>query len=206
MRKINKGAEPSTLTTWKRQHRQHQYTDLTADIRQVIRKQCVEEQFFLCAYCCVSITNNPASCHNEHLDSQDKAPKKTLDYGNIIASCNTNNQCGAAHKAQHLPFTPLMDACETELKFYLTGRIKGLTPRANEVIEMLNLNNRLLVETRKQLVEALIYEMGEDPKTIDVLDDELLDVLLDDMYPSTVACLRPFSPVLANVLKGWLSV
>ena len=206
MRKINKGIEPNALAIWKRQHPQHKYADLTADIRQAIRKQCIEEQFCLCAYCCASIKNTPASCHNEHLDAQNKAPQKTLDYGNMVASCNTNNQCGKAHKTQPLLLTPLMNACETELKFYLTGRVKGLTPRANDAITVLNLNNPALIETRKQLVEALIYEMREDPKSIEVLDDDLLEVLLEDMYLLGKECLRPFSPVLANILKGWLSL
>jgi uncharacterized protein (TIGR02646 family) len=206
MRKINKETEPSTLTIWKRKHPQSQYADLTATIRQAIRKQCIEEQFCLCAYCCALIKNNPISCHNEHLDAQDKAPQKTLDYDNMVASCNANNQCGKAHKSQPLSLTPLMNACETELKFYLTGRVTGLTPRADKAIIVLNLNHPALVETRKQLVDALIYEIGEDPKDIEVLDDYLLEVLLEDMYLSGKEYLRPFSPVLVNMIKGWLSV
>ena len=206
MRKINKGTDPHTITIWKRKHPQHTYADLTATIRQDIRKQCVEEQFCLCAYCCASIKNTPASCHNEHLDAQGNAPQKTLDYGNMVASCNANNQCGKAHKNQPLSLTPLMNACETELKFYLTGRVKGLTPRADNAITVLNLNHPALVETRKQLVEALIYEMGEEPKNIVVLDDDLLEVFLYYMCLLGEECLRPFSPVLVNIVKSWLSV
>ncbi len=59
----------------------------------------------------------------------------------IVASCNTPNQCGDAHKSQHLPLTPLMTECETELRFKISGRVEGLSDRAADTIRVLNLGD-----------------------------------------------------------------
>ena len=155
MRTISKGAEPCCLTAWKRKNTHGAYDDLDKTeegkvVRAKIRDYALNEQFYLCAYCCQQIKEINA-CHNEHLEAQKLNPKCTLDFSNIVASCNTPNQCGDAHKSQHLPLTPLMTECETELRFKISGRVEGLTDRAAVTIRVLNLgddekNNRALIE------------------------------------------------------------
>jgi len=208
MKKINKGAEPESLVLWKRRNRNKRYQDVNSEIRQDIRKACVFEQFYLCAYCCVKIDADNHSCHNEHVEAQNIAPNRTLDYNNIVASCNTNKQCGYSHASKNLSLTPLMDECESEFKFYINGKVKGLSERAKKSIDILNLGdeeqkNRYLIETRKHLIEALIYEKGENPGDIQLLDDELIDILIDDISQPKDFKLVPFSPVLVNILRGW---
>jgi len=208
MQIINKGKEPLSLTAWKKKHKGMRYSDLPAKERLDIREACLLEQFYLCAYCCSSIGESDQSCHNEHVESQDSAPNRTVDFFNIVASCNKSKQCGIAHKAQHLPLTPLMLECEVELKFYLNGLVEGLTDRAKEAIRVLNLGdkeqlNRSLIETRKQLVEALLYQQGENPGDIEILDDDLLEIIIQDLKVPENSRLMPFSPVLINILKGW---
>ncbi len=211
MRKINKREEPCDLREWKRHHPRGRYNDLPAPERQVIRASCISEQFGLCAYCCRDITVD--SAHNEHLQAQRLAQNNTVDFNNIVASCNTRNQCGEAHKHDILPLTPLMDECETELKFYLSGRAEGVTQRARDTIRVLNLgdtpqHNRALIERRKQMVDNLIYEHGENPDNIQLLEgeDELLEILIDDLQrPDNNYQLQPFAPVLVNILRHWLA-
>ncbi|KAF1024841.1 MAG: hypothetical protein GAK37_03010 [Pseudomonas sp.] len=86
MRKIIKGDEPPTLTQWKRANPQGRYQDLTHEQRSPIRQACIEEQHGLCAYCCHAITLD--SSHNEHVEAQDGAQNRTVDFSNIVASCN----------------------------------------------------------------------------------------------------------------------
>lgn len=208
MKKINKGSEPESLALWKRRNRNKRYQDVNSDIRQDIRKACVSEQFYLCAYCCAEIDADNHSCHNEHVEAQYIAPNRTLDYNNIVASCNTNKQCGHSHASKDLPLTPLMDECESEFKFYINGKVKGLSERAKKSIDILNLGdeeqkNRYLIETRKRLIESLIYEKGEKPGDIQLLDDELIDILINDISQPKDFKLVPFSPVLVNILRGW---
>jgi uncharacterized protein (TIGR02646 family) len=207
MRTISKGFEPNSLTAWKRANPHKQYTDLDADIRQDIRHQTLKEQCYLCAYCCQQI-QDISVCHNEHIEAQKLNPKRTLDFSNIVASCNTPNQCGAAHESQHLPLTPLMPECETELRFKISGRVEGLTDRSITTIQVLNLgdhekNNRALIEKRKQLSNALLWANGIDPD--DGLEDEdLLKMLIDDLSQPPQGQLEPFAPVVINILQSWL--
>ena len=143
LRKIIKGAEPTSLRAWKRNNpnkRYHQIPNQDFNVRQDIRKQSLEEQFYLCGYCCQQITDH-TQCVNEHVEAQDISPNRTLDFTNIIASCKRAKQCDDAHKSQALPLTPLMDECETELRFKISGRVEGTTDRAQETVRVLNLGD-----------------------------------------------------------------
>lgn len=205
MRKIHKGKEPESLGQWKRGNPGKRYNDLPYAQRQAIREACLEEQFGLCAYCCHAIAIDTA--HNEHADAQDSAPNRTMDFSNIVASCNHPNQCGNAHKSQPLALTALMDECETELKFYLSGAVEGLTPRAVGAIKVLNLgdtrkNNLALFNTRKTLIESLLFTQCIEPSELKIESDEVLSILLEELQlPDQDNRLQPFSPVLVNVLR-----
>lgn len=209
MRTISKGDEPSDLTTWKRRNSHGNYEQLTEDIRRVIRQHALDEQFYLCAYCCQRIQDIDA-CHNEHVEAQNLSPERTLDFSNIVASCNTPNQCGNAHGSKHLPLTPLMVECETELQFKMSGRVVGLSDRANVTIHVLNLGdhekyNRALIEKRKQLSNALLWKNDINPDE-GLEDKELLEKLIADLSQpqQDQAQMEPFTPVVINILKNWL--
>ncbi|MCT4500180.1 TIGR02646 family protein [Pseudomonas sivasensis] len=205
MRKITKGDEPAALTQWKRKHPTGSYLDLSAEERTRIRQACVEEQHGLCAYCCHEITSD--SAHNEHVEARESAPHRSLDFSNIVASCNRSKQCGRAHAHKVLPLTSLMDECETELKFYLSGRVEGLSPRAVTSIQVLNLgdcreNNRALFGARKSILDALLYDSGMEGDDLEVADFDLLTLLKEELeQPDTNNRLKPFSPVLVNVIR-----
>ncbi len=139
MRKIDKGAGPQSLMQWKRHHQNSTYKDLPSVERQDIRSSCLEDQFYLCAYCCQSITGKNNDCMNEHVVTRSIAPNRSLDFSNIVASCTTPRQCDAAHKLQPFALTPFMNECETEFKFKISGRVEGLTDRAIETIKVLKL-------------------------------------------------------------------
>ncbi len=103
-----------------------------------------------------------------------------------------------------------MDECETELKFYLSGLVKGHTDRANTSIEALNLghteeSNRGLVGARKALVDALIYTQNLTPDELQYEDEDFLGLLLEDLQTPDAGRLLPFSPVLINVIRHLLT-
>jgi len=209
VREISKRDEPALLTAWKHVNPHARYRDLPARERREIRIACIAEQFGLCAYCCQSIGVDAA--HNEHVDAQDTAPNRTLDCSNIVASCQTPNQCGHGRGTQFLPLTPLMAECETELKFYLSGRVEGLTERAKTSISALNLgdtqeSNRGLIGRRKALVEAILFSELLDPAGLVAEDDDLLAMLMDNLLtPDDDQRLQAFSPVLVNVIRHYLA-
>ncbi|WP_228016425.1 HNH endonuclease family protein [Leptolyngbya ectocarpi] len=206
---ISKGVEPTSLTTWKQKNPHGNYNQLPDNIRRDIRDQALKEQFYLCAYCCQRIVDIDA-CHNEHLEAQSLNYLRSLDFANIVASCNTRNQCGIAHKSQPLPLTPLMKECEIELKFKISGRVEGLTEQARMMIQVLNLgnhekNNRSFIQKRKQLSDALLWKSGVNPGE-ELENEELLELLIAELAEPEQGKLEPFAPVVINILKGWLQV
>ena len=207
MQKLTKGQEPNSLTLWKRQNPHKRYNQLGNDntVRKDIRQQSLDEQYYLCGHCCQAL-KGIENCHNEHVEAQDINPNRTLDYSNIIASCNTNKQCGDAHKSQLLPLTPFMDESETELKFKLSGRVEGLSDNAIEAIRVLNLgdteqHNKSLIEKRKQLIHSLLLINGIDEG---VEDNELIEMVIDGISQPINGKLEAFAPVTVNVLKQWI--
>ena len=211
LRKITKGEEPASLGRWKRNNpnkRYHQIQNQDSNVRQDMREQSLEEQFYLCGYCCQHITDH-TQCVNEHVEAQGINPNRTLDFNNIIASCKKLSQCDDAHKSQPLPLTPLMDECETEIRFKLSGRVEGVTERSRDAIRVLNLgdherHNKILVEKRKQLISTMLFPNGVD--AIDDPDDpELTEMLIEDISTPRDGKLESFSPVLVNVLRQRIS-
>jgi len=210
LRKIHKQQEPVSVTAFKRTKPHARYQNLSEVERRDIRLTCTAEQFYLCAYCCQSISGTNEDTMNEHVEAQKLAPNRTLDFNNIVASCRTSKQCDAAHDSQVLPLTPLMDECETELKFKISGRVEGLTQRAIDTIQVLNLgdneqNNKALIEKRKYLSESLLWSNGIDPNE-GLEDDELLQSIINDLLTPQNGKLESFAPVVANILKNWIAV
>ena len=209
MRKIIKGKEPESLLAFKLSNPTERYNYLDSSHRQDIRSHCAAEQFYLCAYCCQQITGFARDTMNEHVEAQHIAPNRTLDFTNIVASCKTKNQCDDSHRAQTLPLSPLMDECETELKFKISGRVEGISHRAKETIRVLNLgdherSNKSLIEKRKQLSDSLLWTNGIDPgKGLE--GEALLLSVIDDLLDTSSGTLPPFAPVVANILRNWIT-
>ncbi|WP_335955138.1 hypothetical protein [Acinetobacter guillouiae] len=209
MQKINKQNEPVILTTFKQVNPHANYSKLTYAERQAIRQSCTIEQYYLCAYCCQEITGERIDTINEHMEAQTVAPNRTLDFNNIVASCRTIGQCDSSHKSQIFSLTPLMGECESELKFKISGRVEGLTPRAIEAINVLNLGdtevkNNALIEKRKQLSLNMLISCGIDHTDM-VEDDELLESVAVDLLQPKNGKLEPFAPVVANIIRGWIT-
>jgi uncharacterized protein (TIGR02646 family) len=209
MRRITKGVEPQSLTGWKAGNQQGNYDGLSYLERQDIRTECLKEQYYLCAYCCQSITGVNHDCMNEHVEARRLAPHRSLDFTNIVASCTSPNQCDNSHGSQSLSLTPFMTECETDLEFKLSGRVVGSTQQAIDAIKVLNLgdteqNNRSLIEKRKQFVTSILLTNGVDP--LDGLDDnELIELVINDISNPVNGKLEAFAPVVVNILNSWVA-
>lgn len=219
MRKITKGDEPVSFTEWRQDKPPEQdmndrfkqiHTEERWDILRDLRRSCAAEQYSLCCYCCGSISDDSFRM-NEHVKARNAYPEQSLDYGNIAASCKNRNQCDKAHGDQELPLTPFMDECEIELEFYISGRVKGRTPRAEETIRVLNLgdneaNNERLITQRKAAIEALLGKDGYTADNWQLEDDDILEMMLDDLDTPENGKLEPYAPVLQRILEGWLNL
>lgn len=218
MRKIEKTPAPDSFLKWVKQkpHDKSEnqwfkaiYEQEQWNIVEALSRHNTIEQYYLCAYCCDRISGSLNDTVNEHVEARACAPRRSLDPGNIVASCKTSGQCDSAHKNQALPLTPLMPECETELRFKFSGRVEGLTERAIEAIRVLNLgdnrgSNKALIAKRKYLVDALIWSnYEEDPNNLALEDDcELLEMLVADLQTPQDGKLEPFAPVLVNIVRN----
>lgn len=203
------GREPDELKTWKKANRYGRYQDLENSkngqlAREAIRRDAIKEQFGLCGYCCKNISLEKST--NEHVISQQSDKNQTLNFANIIASCDKKARCNQARGSQNVPLTPLMPECKDELKFYLSGKVEGKSQRATETIKVLGLDNRAIRDERKQLVDSLIYEKtGSQPEELKLRDDKFLNDLLNLLdTPDDLGILQPYSPALINIIKNFL--
>ncbi|UBU47704.1 hypothetical protein LCW13_11640 [Cobetia amphilecti] len=217
MIKISKGQPPQSFIKWisskpKNKNENEWFKELFQqgkwDIVGDLSFKNAEEQFFICCYCCDYVSGDSSDTKNEHVVARDIAPEKSLDYTNILASCNKLRQCDHAHGNKALPLTPLMPECETEFNFKLSGRVEGLTDRATEAINVLNLGkdenaNKSLVEKRKKIINDLLWANGVDPSE-GLEDEELIEMIVEEIMTPVEGKLTPFAPILVNVMRGWL--
>jgi len=101
-----------------------------------------------------------------------------------------------------------MDQCETELRFMISGRVTGLTPRAHEAIKVLNLgdserNNKSLVEKRRSLVQAILLKNGVGIDD-EIEDDDIVQMLVAEISIPHGGRLDSFAPVAVNIIKNWI--
>ena len=69
-------------------------SDNGKEVRQKIRFHMISQQKYICCYCCGIIDED--NSHNEHIKPRDKKPELSLEYDNMIVSCNSSGQCGKA--------------------------------------------------------------------------------------------------------------
>lgn len=208
MQKITKGNVPPELRAWKEKNPRRHYADLSDCERRAIRRDCVREQRGLCAFCCARITADASSSHNAHLQSRTRFPKYSLDWTNIVASCNNRATCGSHQGQDTPPLSPLMPECETELRFYVSGRVEGLTKRARETIDLFNLNEKLLCLKRKKAIGDFLYINGYYPPEEDpvIWDAEIWrEILRQCEAPDADGNLAPFAPALAGIGRHLLT-
>lgn len=209
MKRINKGGGPNSLTTFKVNNPTLKYSDLSngyENVRIDIRNSCIAEQFFLCAYCTNRITINTS--HNEHIVSQNSTLGRnlTLDFNNIIASCESKKHCGHKKVNDKIDLTPLMIESETEIIYQLNGKMSHTTPRAQSTIETLKLRNNALANTRKQIIDLVLFEYVDDIIDLNLEEDYYLQLIIDEIsQPDENGKLEAFSPVIVNVLRQFIS-
>ena len=211
MQQINKGSEPTKLAEYKRKNPTHRYDDLGDDpeqIRLAIRQACLDEQAYLCAYCCRQVGVKDHDCMNEHILPRHHHPQFSFDFNNIVASCTTKGCCDDAKENQEIAISPLSPRCKTEFNFNLSGTVTGLTDDAKQTIDVLKLGdslqqNQKLVDMRKQAIANFLFTQSTNIDDL-IEDDELLTLLIDDLQQVSDGKLQPFAPVISKALQNWV--
>ena len=173
MRRINRPVTPDFWEDYKKRHKTDCYDDLQkteegCNVRHQLREFLIKSQYGLCAYCCKAIDVNTSS--NEHMKPKGVSTyaKYSMDYNNIIASCNTNDTCTSKknnHYDESLYISPLSINCAENFSFMPNGEIVGETPQGEYMINLLGLNSYGLVKAR--LAQLKTCQSYNDESLID---------------------------------------
>jgi len=142
------------------------------NIRSQIREYILtEEQNKICIYCEKSIDSDPKNSNIDHfkLKAGHLFPEKTLDYANLVVSCNTNNRC-SKHKDKHIKskddyaniVNPVIENPDDYFDYLLTGEIiaKDNNQKAEFTIDIFQLGQKQdepLSRQRKEIARSLMY-------------------------------------------------
>ena len=156
------------------------------DIRPQLREHILlEEQNLLCVYCEKAIDDNPKNSNIDHfrLKAGHLYPEKTLDYSNLLVSCNTKGRC-SNYKDKHIKskddydniVNPIIDNPDD----LITGRIVAIdkNPKAEFTIDIFQLGrdkDEPLSRQRKEIADTL-----EHIKNLSL--DEVYDIFGNEFY------------------------
>lgn len=165
MQNINKGNPPDFFLEFVRKTKLKEWNDV-APVREQLREYILqEEQKGCCVYIEIRIQDNK-NCHIDHFRTRNLFPDKTFDYSNMLVACNSENY-GAKYKDKQIRnkadydvlINPVEDNPSDYMEYTFTGEIQPVdqNERGCKTIECLNLNERRLVNRRKEAIINLNY-------------------------------------------------
>lgn len=179
----------------------------------VVREALFNEQHGLCCYCEGRITCDHKMVHIEHLYPQSCYSILSVDYRNLLLSCNgqdTNETEGPCHcgvcKADRDPdqmISPLDPFCETHFTCREDGTIDASDDsdsKAKNTISYVGLNTPYLRRSRKAIFEVVHNDL-ENPlsgEEILILSEAKVHSLVDN-------CCEPFWSVWNQIRMQYSS-
>lgn len=164
MKHIDKGEPPRFFSDFVGKNHPKEWGD-TAAVRAQLRDYILEnEQSGCCAYTEIRIVKKD-KCHIDHFRKRDLFPQMTMDYRNMLVACNS--ECyGAKYKDKNVTkadyaklINPVEDNPSDFLEFTFIGEIQAVgndKERGDFTINCFNLNERSLVEQRRQAVTNML--------------------------------------------------
>lgn len=221
MKYVIKGNTPQLLLDWIQEwlqedgtyHGNCHYNQLTSKEKTPIQKALMEEQGFICCYTGHEI--DEATCHIEHIkpravsDSEGK-PLETLYYDNMVAAYPRQREKSApygAHVREDKPIfiTPLMPDCEQCFAFLPSGVIDKGEQRANLTVDALQLNDPVLVEIRRNVIDEAIYQSAAEMADSDEVLAFLKNLITSMDERDSANKLKPFCFVIKQVALSLVS-
>jgi uncharacterized protein (TIGR02646 family) len=125
------------------------------------------EQNNLCIYCEKKISSDSKTSNIDHFKTRNLFPEKTLDYNNLLVSCNVKNRCSSLKDSNKSLLqrkndyaniiNPIIENPNDFFDYLLSGEILPLNEKAKFTIEIFNLNHQSLYDERKILADTLKY-------------------------------------------------
>ncbi len=191
-------------------------------VKQIVKECLSIEQGHICCYCEQQITSSPIDKHPYHIEhykpkSKFPKPEYKFNYGNFGASCMGGQDkdekkitrlekknllhCGHKKDEEILPLLPIDDGCEDYLDFMDDGIIEpsrnpDLTEKAEQVIDILNLNSSRLIVKRKKVIKYL------KEKFETVSKDEVVEKLRSLQTSVNDGVIEPFISTQVHFLQS----
>jgi uncharacterized protein (TIGR02646 family) len=139
-----------------------------SSIREKLRENILtKEQKGLCAYCEKKISSDRAVSNIDHFKTRNLFPEKTLDYNNLLVSCNTKERCSSLKDSNKSLLkrkedykniiNPITENPNSSFDYLFSGEIIPLGKKAKFTIEVFDLNHQSLYDERKILADTLKY-------------------------------------------------
>ena len=163
MRRITKGREPASLTTYRKGPNSgyEGYRD-----KDGLRRALVAEQRGLCCYCMSRVRPESKSMKIEHWKCQSHHHDEELKYANLLAACLGGEgeppqfqHCDTRKGERDLEWNPAnpIHRIETRLRYELDGSIRaGEVDFDQQLDRVLNLNLPLLRNNRTGVLKAVL--------------------------------------------------
>jgi uncharacterized protein (TIGR02646 family) len=174
MLNINKN-EPAYYRTSKRGVRNPRQSNAWEDknilkIKALLRDYILSnEQSSLCAYCEKEIDSNSKYSNIDHFKTRNLFPQYTLNYNNLLVSCNSRSHCshikdncGLNQESYRNIIDPVTENPDNYFEYGFAGDIFAkncLTEiyktKSEFTIKVFDLNNRSLIEDRKKITMSI---------------------------------------------------
>ncbi len=154
----------------------------------------LEEQMLLCAYCEKEIDENPKNSNIDHFKTRNLFPELTLEYSNLLVSCNTEERC-SSFKDTHIKsreeykniVNPVVENPNDFFDYLPTGEIIAKNKKGQFTIDIFNLKDIALTQCHLQIVRSL-----------ECLDSLLLDDIYD-IFPDYHSFIENIYPKLKEL-------
>lgn len=168
-----------------------------ANIRPRLRQDILlQEQNLLCAYCEKEIDDNPQDSNIDHFRTRNLFPRETLNYDNLLVSCNSRVSCSytkdnyGLRQSDYMNIVdPVVENPDDYFEYGFAGDIlvkDGLSSsdkaKAEFTIKAFALDNKSLTDTRKSLVVTVKTYVEQNYPISDILN------YLND-YKSFTTCI-----------------
>lgn len=172
MIKINKGKEPAEWTKYRLT------PGVDYDSIPELRESLLKEQGYICAYCMrripVKDVNSSETSRIDHIKSREKHPDLKLNYNNMVICCpgaiSNEFHCDKSKGEEDITFDLFSDHFIDTISYSMDGEIKSSNvawnkefgERTDKGFEkgVLNLNNGILRQNRKEVIKAFVEQLN----------------------------------------------
>lgn len=178
------------------------YRDVDSDLKNDIKKSCMQEQRGLCAYCYRKISLSQSNI--EHVVPRNKNSKLQLEYSNMVASCVSKNTCNQRRGNKDLPSTPFDDSW-TGVELNYSGEFSYQNSNVEESFNILNVGNENgdLVADRKKFIEGQLNTLSCYQEYLKDTEGDTLRDALETLYiDKKDGSYLKYGPFVEDLLKN----